>query len=139
MATKLRLRKAGSDKNDRITLRISGRDKFALELLARKRKTTLSALVLELCSPAMKEGLTVNNRKETIYIPAAAYDPLAPDRLVKLAQLAPELLDDREQVLWTAIKENSDCWDGTVPDFSIIRELWEFINKDADLLIKDYG
>ena len=136
---KIKRSRAGTDKKDRITLRVSGRDKFALELLARKKKTTLSALVLELCEPAPKEELTTPNRKEKIYIPVAAYNPLAPDRLVKLAQVAPDLLDDREQVLWTAIQENSDYWDGDEPKFTMIRELWDYIEKEADNLTSLHG
>ena len=139
MATKLKSPRANTEKNDRITLRISGKDKFALELLARKKKTTLSALVLELCDPAMKEGLTITKRNQKIYIPDTAYNPLAPDRLVKLAQVAPEMLDDREQVLWTAIQENSDYWNGSSPRFDMIRELWDSINLEADTLLKAYG
>ena len=139
MAMKIKLPSKSAEKNNRLTLRISGRDKFALELLAQNKKTTLSALVLELCGPELRKELTFNKRNEEIYIPAAAYATLAPDRLVKLAQVAPEYLDDREQVLWTIIQENPKYWKGKVAKYSVIRQKWEAIQRDADYLIKIHG
>lgn len=132
-------RKPSLDKADRLALRINARDKFALELLAQKKGTTVTALVMEFIRKPLEKELTVtrnlNGNEETLYIPDEVYDPLLPDRTVKLAQVAPELLSDNEKVIWKVIQENPAYMLDGVPRLKAIRERWESIKSYADELL----
>ena len=136
-------RKGIAEKGDRLTLRIAAKDKFALELLAQKEGLTLSTLVMKSLERPLREGLTVSKKqgKRTvkIYIPDAAFDPLTPDRLVNLALVAPELLTDREKVIWKVIKENPAFMHENSPDFKSIRLRWESIQTEADELLDKHS
>lgn len=141
MALKSR-KKTSADKDQRLTLRISGKDKFAFELLARKEGLSLSALFKKILDESLKKGLTLprsDNSKEQVYIPDIAYDPLVPDRLVKLAQASPDLLTDREQVIWKVIQENPAYWSNNSPDFSSIRNRWSSIQSDSEAMLDQFS
>jgi len=133
------IKKSGS--NDRLTLRISSKDKFSLELLAQKKGLTLSALFLQLIEKPLKAELTITpaGEKNSVYIPDAAYDPLAPDRLVKLAMIAPELLTESEQVIWKVIKEDMDYWKNENPVLKPIRDSWLVIQNEAKNLLEQHS
>lgn len=135
-------------KSDRLNLRISPKLKYGLELLARKEGKTLSALIEEVTSPVVVERLTEQRKKpgdrvqQEVSILDESWHTLAPDRLVKLAQLAPEYLSDREQTIWTVIGEHAGYWrDETsqVPDMGAIRGNWEAIELQADEYLKKFG
>lgn len=138
------IHKSKPEKGETLTMRISSKDKFALDLLARKRGLTLSAVMMEALKIPIEEYLTVevsDGRKSSkAFLPDVAYDPLTPDRLVKLALNAPELLTIRQQVEWKVIKENPDYW-GTknTPNFRAIREDWEAIQDKATALLEEHS
>ncbi|TLM67202.1 MAG: hypothetical protein FDZ69_04750 [Deltaproteobacteria bacterium] len=133
-------RKSNPDKSDRLALRISGKDRFALELLAQKKGTTVSALVMEALRGPLAEGLTVTKENgRTIYLPDEVYDPLLPDRVVKLAMTAPEFLSDSEAVVWKVIQEDPAYMGTDGPNFKMIRDRWASIKSTADDLLKKHS
>ncbi|BCR05314.1 hypothetical protein DESUT3_23830 [Desulfuromonas versatilis] len=133
-------RRSSPDKADRLALRISAKDKFALELLAQKKGTTVSALILDAIRVPLEQGLTIIKREGGVeveaYIPDEVYDPLEPDRIVKLALIAPEFLSDLEQVIWKVIQEDPAYTGEDGPKFKAIRDRWESIKSTADDLLK---
>lgn len=133
-------RKSNPDKAERLALRINAKDKFALELLAQKQGTTVSALIMESIRRPLEEGLTVTKtgcgENKTIYLPDEAYDPLLPDRTIKLALVAPEFLSDYEQIIWKVVQEDPAYMGEGVPNFKAIRDRWESIKSTADDLLK---
>jgi|GEM_PF-3743180 len=135
--------KSRAEQGDRLTLRISSKDKFALELLAQKEGLSLSALFMKTIERPLKEGLTISKQSgdhnEKVYVPDEAYDPLIPDRLVRLASIAPEFLTDREQVAWKVIKETPAYWSKSTPDYKKIREKWESIQTVTNKLLDQYS
>lgn len=136
-------RRTNTEKGARLALRISAKEKFALELLAQKEGLTLSTIVMKALERPLKEGLTISksNKKnsESIYIPDEAYDPLIPDRLVRLALVAPELLTDSEKVIWKVIQENTIYMNNGLPDFKAIRDKWKSIQAEAKELHNQYA
>jgi len=137
-------KKSKAERGDTLTLRISSKDKFALELLAQKNDSTLSYIVMEALRKPLKDGLTIERgkgrQKNRIYVPDIAYDPLLPDRLVKLSMAAPKLLSDRQQVEWKIIQENSGYWttNGS-PEYKKIRDAWDDIQKLTDEALDTYA
>lgn len=137
MAVKFLNKKA--DKDERLTLRISAKDKFAMELLAKKEGMTISAFFIQVIQKPLKEGLTTTKKSKRVYIPDVAYDPLLPDRTVKLALVAPELLTAHETVIWKVIQENTKYFSDNSPNYKDIRDEWDSIETKANELIKQYS
>lgn len=133
---------------DRLSLRLSSKSKFSIELLARAKETSLSGLVLGALELKSRKELTrtikgTDGSDEDRYLPDVVWDPLVPDRLVKLAMHAPDLLTDRERVQWTVIGENDRFWvkdgDPRKPRLDVIRTHWEKIQSDADALASQHS
>ena len=138
MAVTIR-RKSKAEKGDTLTLRISAKDKYALELLSNIQDRSLSSIVMEALRDPLKNGLTIESKggssRGSTYIPDASYHPLLPHRIVNLALIAPEFLTNREQVIWTVIQENPAYLKKGTPDFKRIKEQWESIESEADHLL----
>jgi len=135
--------KSKAEKGDTLTLRISTKDKFALDLLATIQRKSLSSIVMEAIQKPLRDGLTMEIKggrgKSPIYIPDVAYDPLIPDRLVKLAMVAPDLLTEREKVVWKIVQEDSVFWTDNTPTLSKIRANWDSIQTETDKLLDSYS
>jgi hypothetical protein len=104
-------------KAESITVRVSPKLKFGLELLSRKQHRTLSSVVEWALEKAMQdkiEGLWANKKysEEKVYILDEVWDIDEPDRLVNLAFEFPNLLTYEEEVLWKLIRENGFVWMG---------------------------
>ncbi len=136
-------KKSSPAKNDRLTLRLSAKERFAIELLALKEGVTVSRLLMRIAEPALKLGLTKEkvkgNHREKIYIPDEAFDPLDPDRLVKLALIEPNLLTDMNAVIWKVIQEEPKYWTDDEPYLKEIRNNWSAIEDKANELIKKFS
>lgn len=133
---------------DRLSLRLSSKSKFSIELLARAKETSLSSLVLGALELKSRKELTrtvthKDGSEDKTYLPDVIWDPLIPDRLVKLATFAPNLLTDRERVVWTVIGENGRFWitgsEPRTPRLDVIRTQWDQIQSDADALMGKHG
>ena len=75
-----------------------------------------------------------------VFLPTVCWDELYPDRVVKIALHAPELLDRNESVYWKVIEENKDFWKGKqVPNFQKIRSEWSKIALAAMKMLEEHG
>ncbi len=139
----LTFKKSNTAKHDRLTLRLSGKERFAIELLALKEGVTVSRIIMRTLEPTLKAALTIEqvkgSQKENIYIPDASFDSVPPDRLVKLALIAPNFLSETDAVIWKVIQEDTSLWDKGKPNFKMIRESWKAINKTAQELVDTYS
>ena len=137
-------RQSKAEKGDTLSLRISSKDKFALDLLAQKQGLTLSAAVMQALQEPLREHLTVviseGRSKKNVYLPDVAFDPLTSDRIVKLAMVAPEMLTVRQQVEWKVIQENPTYWGkSNTPKLDVIRNSWEEIQSKAEHLLAEHA
>ncbi|MEO5334223.1 MAG: hypothetical protein H7839_19590 [Magnetococcus sp. YQC-5] len=140
---------ASPEKGELVSVRVSPKTKFSLELLSRIQRRTVSAIVhMAIERELRRDGSQLNfdeedgkgmvekargRREENeSYLPDLLWDPVVSDRLVKLAQNRPDLLTHQEQLMWKAIQENPRwCRDGT-PDLLEIRSAWAEINRQAE-------
>jgi len=126
-----------------ITLRLDPRMRFYLDLATRLRRQTVSHFVEQALERALGEM-----DRDIIPIAAAVWDPLEPDRLVRLALSSPELLTYDEQVVWKYIRECDALWtidrkerrlaiwvtEGAldeVMDLPLLRKTWEAFQQVA--------
>ena len=111
-----------------ISLRLTPRTHYGLDLLARKRHTTLTAVIEWAVSRAISDavdGLVEQRGGRTVDILSEVWDPEEADRFVRLAQAYPALLRFEEDRLWKAIRENPKLWaQKTGPRIAAIRESW---------------
>jgi hypothetical protein len=143
----------GETKGEVVTLRLTPRTRYGLELLARQQRRPLSSVAewafhevfkTESIAPSFGEEKTLKEAVDDLW------DPLEPDRLVKLAQKYPSLLTYEEDLIWKVIKEEPSFWlkdDGLPkgeplsisnwpptppqPDMKRIRRLWPAIKEAA--------
>lgn len=107
-------RKSGGARTARtetITVRLDPSLRYLAEVAARTQRRTLSSYV----EWAIEESLSrvwVNSSATISDLAQTLWDVDEPDRLVKLAIIAPELLNFDEQVLWKLISENAFFWKG---------------------------
>ncbi len=134
-------KKAGRD--ERLAIRLSPQDKFAAELYARKHDETVSSAIKSLMTAVFKSsdsGLYKHIGEDEVFLPSVCWDELYPDRVVKLALNAPELLDRNESIYWKVIEENAQYWTGKKePDFKRIRAEWDQITATAMKMLDEYG
>ena len=138
----------GETKAEVVTLRLTPKIRYGLEILARQQRRTLSSVAEWAFFQAFKsESIRSYAGDETTLEEAIdrLWDPLEPDRLVKLAQAHPSLLTYEEELIWKVIKEEPSFWsepkmpggllgsDYTppLPDMKRIRRLWAEITAAA--------
>ena len=135
-------------KGDRLNLRISTKMRYGLELLARKEGKTISALFEEVAASLLVDRLTKLRKKpgarkmEEVSILDETWDILDADRLVKLAQLAPDYLSDRDRTIWKVICEHPGYWRDEarqIPDMGAIRDNWDAIEQQAEKYLDKHG
>jgi hypothetical protein len=125
-----------SSRTNTLSVRLQPRTRYALELLARRRHTTITG-VLEAAIQRViadpDEGLfdpPAGPRGKPESILEKVLDPVEADRLVKLAMNNPSLMNYDEERLWKTIRENSSLWIvKDRPDFKAIRERWPALSK----------
>ena len=117
-------------KVETLTIRVSPKMKFGLELLARKQHRNLTSVADWALYKALKdpvEGLSEGLLEEV-------WDPYEPDRLVKLALKCPELLTYEEELIWRIIQNDSFYWNDerdAIVTIEVIRDEWETITGVA--------
>ena len=136
-------RKTYAAKAEVLTVRLSPKMKFGLELLSRKQHRSLSAIVQHLLDRELRENLKVAKdvddgtggwREEHVRLLDLAWDPYEPDRLVKLGMHSPDLLDVDEELKWKVIQDDyKRYWHtGGKPNYKAIRDDWSDISKKAE-------
>jgi hypothetical protein len=98
-------------KADTITVRLSPRIKYGLELLSRMQHRTLSDVVNWAIESIMRDRQRGLFDKETgVNMLEQAWEPHLADRIIKLAVLYPNLLNYEEELLWKLIQEHEVFW-----------------------------
>ena len=131
-------------KSDVITIRLSPKLKYGLELLAREQHRPLSSVVTWAIEQAindpedglrknMSKGLKVAEPKQMLDV---LWDVDPADRLVKLANHWPELMDFFDEILVRAIKNNGWGWPKKGDSATEkMRQMWPDIMFDSDELV----
>lgn len=127
-----------------MTMRVSPKTKFCLDLVARHQHRSISGVVMAAVEPLFKNpdpDLLVSPEDNSsdsgkAFIGDVVWDPHPTDRLVKLAMRMPSLLTPDEEWIWKIIQESPEAWfkDGErrkTPDFEAIRKGWDFITEVA--------
>ena len=135
-------------KSDVLTLRLSPKLKYGLELLSRKHHRNISSTVTWAIEQAinnsedglrknMSEGLKVAEPKQMLDV---LWDVDPADRLVKLANHWPELMDLFDEILVRAIKNNGWGWPKKGDSATEkMRQMWPDIEFDSDELVIYHG
>jgi hypothetical protein len=135
------------------SIRLEPRTKYLLEVIARKQHRTLSEVIHWSLTRSLgdeHEGVpSLGAGRNLRQAMDALWSPHEPDRLVRLGQSCPELLDYNEDLVWTYIKGVRRYWrpkkdapvatiakalQGEVelePNLELIREEWEQIKEAA--------
>ncbi len=125
-------RKTPDLKSSAITVRLDPKLRYALELLSRKQYRTISSVVEWAINQAIQSPEGVANINEL-------WDVDEVDRLIKLAESKPELLNYDEQRIWKVISDHGDYWNwnsfgSDEPEINnhLIKRDWEKIQKVAN-------
>jgi hypothetical protein len=127
-----------------ITLRLTPQLRFLVELATLAKGQTVSRFVEEAVTKALREVQLRESGVTLEQIAVAVWDPLEPDRFVKLALRYPEFLNFEQQVLWKLIVECDALWSldaqqrrnigpeaGTACDFPLLRAHWDAFKQAA--------
>lgn len=114
-------RKGGGAKTTRsetVTVRLDPELRYLAEIAARTQRRTLSSYIEWAIQKSLEQVLIRDDLPLDFGCSIAAHakelwDVDEPDRFVKLALIAPGLLNYDEQRLWKLIKENGAVWHGT--------------------------
>ena len=93
---------------DTLTVRMSPRTKYGLDLIARSHGRTLASIAEWPCIEGMKtQQLTSphGDKRPVEHVLEELWDPHEPHRFVKLALHDPSLLDYHESLIWKVIDE----------------------------------
>ena len=104
-----------SNKAEFLSMRITPRMRFGLELLARHRRTTVGgvvALCVEKMFETKGEGLRMvpDNGLTEVNILDKVWSPYEHERFAKLAEYAFNLLSDQEKYLWGVVTDATKYW-----------------------------
>jgi uncharacterized protein (DUF1778 family) len=135
-----------------ITVRLDPRTKYLAELAARRQRRTLSSFIewaveqsllqVPLAEHRQGEVLTVQEADQRFKL----WDPLEPDRLLRLAMSRPELLTIEEEKIWKVVREAGYLWKGIFTgdppgwgyiaeknalDWDLLRQTWDVIREVA--------
>lgn len=133
-------------KVETLTIRMSPKIKYGLELLSRKQHRNLTSVAewaLDRVLNDRNEGLWMSEGEEAFHLLDKVWDPLEPDRFVKLALNYPSLLTYEEELLWKIVCENGFFWKGSqnkkgyyvwecdkdTIKIDEVREYWETLKK----------
>jgi len=105
----------GSNKTSVVTVRLTPKEKFSLELLARKLHTNLAGAVMASVENMFREdvlGLLVQpaDGRPPVTAIDAVWSPYEHERFAVLAETFPELLSDEETYAWRLVVEEPKYW-----------------------------
>ena len=125
-------------KGEMLTVRLSPKMRYGLELLSRRQHRTLSATVQNLLDREIRDKLRFDILQDGIPVNSEplinlVWDPLEPDSLVKLAMHNKPLLEFDEELRWKVIEADKRYWRGEKePNYEAIRKAWSTIVKKAE-------
>ena len=118
-----------AEKSAVLTIRMSGRDKYELELAARSQGRTITAMIQR----ALQASFEKDPDMPDINRLWGAHEA---DRLVLLAYYAPKLMTDEENSIWRIVQDELFDPDGppekhTDIDIEDLRDNWDSIKDKA--------
>lgn len=137
MATTKKSGGAKTTRSETVTVRLDPELRYLAEIAARTQRRTLSSYIewaiqqslrgiyLSTDAPNDLEGWTIAAKAK------ALWDVDEPDRFVRLALIAPDLLNYDEQKLWKLIRENGWLWYGFFNDHT---DKWEWTVEEHRLI-----
>lgn len=130
------VRKVGrpsSNKAKLITVRLTPKMRYSVELLARvQRRQSITAVVEFAIDRLLHEKNSGLFDSESAYLPDLIWDEDEVVRFVNLCLYRPDLLDYEEGLVWRTIEMNAEYWkDFRVPDYDKIKDSWSAINSTA--------
>jgi predicted transcriptional regulator len=102
-----------------VSIRFDRKQRFALDVLARKRRQTVTSVIEWALQQAIEKSPDLRSMLIDVW------DPDEADRFVKIAQQQRELLSFDEERLWKAIQEDPNLCRRGSPNLPAIREAWE--------------
>lgn len=128
-----------------ITLRVTPKMRFGLELLAQERGETLTEVVTwavsELFSTEQVGLLRYpTGENHAVRVLDRVWSPVEYERVVRLGTYFPEFMTDRQQYLWGRVRETAKCWKAganrkrPTPDdvrWDVLAKDWPAITRDA--------
>src|SRR5262245_9991943 len=110
-----------------MTLRLEPRLRFALNLLARKRRRSMASIMEYALYKAIEDsadGLFRRTGGTDEDLLELTWDPEEADRFVKTGLHWRHIFTYEEELLWKVIQEDRKFWKGEKPDFIAIRKQW---------------
>ncbi|MEI6828010.1 MAG: hypothetical protein WCK54_20655, partial [Desulfuromonadales bacterium] len=122
-----------SGKGKLITIRLTPKMRYSVELLARvQRRNSITAVIEFAIDKLLQDQATGLVDADKGFLPDLLWDENESTRFVKLCLNRPELLTYDEGVLWRVLQLEKDCWlDVRVPNYSVISAKWDAINEKA--------
>lgn len=121
----VRKRSHGTAGAETLSVRISSRTKYALELTARYQRRSISSVIEWWLNELMRNQMLQETDGETRSLSHAMvelWDPYEADRLVKLALKFPSLLTFEEDLIWKVIREENSFWKPLSPPAELSTE-----------------
>jgi hypothetical protein len=124
-----------SGKGKLITIRLTPKMRYSVELIARiQRRTSITAVVEFAIEKILRDDATGLLDANTGFLPDLIWDEDETTRFIKLCLLRPDLLTYDEGLIWRVIESGESYWRGfRVPNYEKIKEDWNAINVTAKL------
>jgi hypothetical protein len=137
MATPKKVGGAKTTRTETVTVRLDPELRYLAEIAARTQRRTLSSYIEWAIEKSLEQVLIRDDLPADFTCSIAAHakdlwDVDEPDRFIKLALIAPGLLNYDEQKLWKLIKENGAMWRGTYNRPESLGE-WSWEIKESEI------
>ena len=128
-----------------ITIRVTPRTKFVIDLLTRQQNRSVTALFEAFIARAEDDAFGYERTTDGPMDPMGTtraslvdqlWDTDDVSRLVNLASIAPKLMNYEEQVLWRVIRDQPPLWLVTQREFPLRRREGETEQEQEDRLIQ---
>lgn len=122
-----------SGKEKLITIRLTPKMRYTVELLARiQRRNSISAVIEFALEKLLHDKATGLIDANAAYLPDLIWDEDETSCFVKMCLHRPDLLSYDEELIWRVIEAGKGYWkEFRVPDYDKIKAEWEKINLKA--------
>lgn len=122
-----------SGKGKLITIRLTPKMRYSVELLARIQRRNSITAVIEFALEKLLHDKATGLFDGAEFLPDLVWDDDEAIRFVKLCLSRRDLLTYDEGLVWREIEMNKVYWKGdNIPDFEKIQLDWDEINKNAE-------
>ena len=118
-------RKKRKATSETLTVRLDSRLKYLAEIAARKHHQTLSSFVKWAIEQSLSQVHLADCPNATVSAEGSKlWDSDEIERFAKLASRYPNLLDHREQVIWTLVRRAPRVWNNRDLDLGLLHRHW---------------